>query len=379
MQLTDGSQWRELTNALGGFKMKQLERMLRFELNQDLEEIALGDNKREIIFKVVEEYNYRDQVELLVLAARRFHPQSRPLQIVAQELGVGTNVEVNAHRPNGSFTSQPVKSSGLEDEIRAVNPMVDVKSWIPKLLKIENQICRIEDAAIPFQGVGTGFLVGKNTVLTNFHVIKRFVNDADKLKHKGTVRVRFDYALAADGLSMPAGVDYEVEAILDVSHPHPLEGNPASSILPEPDQLDYALLLIKGEPGNEPIGGFNLATSADKAARGWITLTESVPSFEKGGPLFIYQHPKGARMKLALETNSIIGTNANDTRVYYRTNTEPGSSGSPCFDFDWNLIALHHGYAWFDEHANRGIPINKIYQQLIDRGMGNYIAAEQPA
>ena len=28
--------------------------------------------------------------------------------------------------------------------------------------------------------------------------------------------------------------------------------------------------------------------------------------------------------------------------LYYRTDTEPGSSGSPCFNDPWELVALHH-------------------------------------
>ena len=34
--------------------------------------------------------------------------------------------------------------------------------------------------------------------------------------------------------------------------------------------------------------------------------------------------------------------NGNATRVRHRTNTAGGSSGSPSFDGNWNLLALHH-------------------------------------
>ena len=42
------------------------------------------------------------------------------------------------------------------------------------------------------------------------------------------------------------------------------------------------------------------------------------------------------------ECFSLLSSNANNTRVRYRTNTEEGSSGAPCFDKDWELVALHH-------------------------------------
>jgi V8-like Glu-specific endopeptidase len=84
-------------------------------------------------------------------------------------------------------------------------------------------------------------------------------------------------------------------------------------------------------------------------------------------PLMIAQHPDGKPLKLAVDTESVIGVNANQTRVRYATNTEPGSSGSPVFDFDWNLVALHHlGDPAYNHPPayNQGIPINNIRARL---------------
>src|SRR5258706_313678 len=54
-------------------------------------------------------------------------------------------------------------------------------------------------------------------------------------------------------------------------------------------------------------------------------------------------------------------------RFMNETNPEPGSSGSPCFDFDWALVALtHYGDPNYKHQAsyNQGIPINKIRDRL---------------
>jgi V8-like Glu-specific endopeptidase len=69
-----------------------------------------------------------------------------------------------------------------------------------------------------------------------------------------------------------------------------------------------------------------------------------------------------------------VGVNHTGTRVRYRTNTEAGSSGSPCFDINWNLIALHHlGDPNYDQlhkpEYNQGIPISAIVQLLEHRGI----------
>jgi V8-like Glu-specific endopeptidase len=80
----------------------------------------------------------------------------------------------------------------------------------------------------------------------------------------------------------------------------------------------------------------------------------------------IAQHPDGSPLKLALDMQSVISVNDNGTRVRYATNTEPGSSGSPCFDLDWSLVALHHlgDPAWREPKFNQGVPASIIRKRL---------------
>jgi V8-like Glu-specific endopeptidase len=59
--------------------------------------------------------------------------------------------------------------------------------------------------------------------------------------------------------------------------------------------------------------------------------------------------------------------NAGGTRVTYKTNTQEGSSGSPCFDEDWQLVALHHsGDPRMKQAAefNEGIPLAAIRARM---------------
>ena len=80
-------------------------------------------------------------------------------------------------------------------------------------------------------------------------------------------------------------------------------------------------------------------------------------------------------MKLALDTQAVIGANANGTRVRYRTNTDPGSSGSPCFTMDWDLVALHHygDPKWLNPLFNQGVPIELIRRHIEANGLGNML------
>jgi V8-like Glu-specific endopeptidase len=132
---------------------------------------------------------------------------------------------------------------------------------------------------------------------------------------------------------------------------------------------------LEKEIGHEPIG--NKAADHETPPRGWITLPTAPYNFAANTPLFIVQHPDAAPMKLALDTEAIIGLNSNGTRVTYKTNTEPGSSGSPCFNQNWELVALHHAGdpkslmpMW-----NRGIPIALVTAHLEQAGYGEYIQA----
>jgi trypsin-like peptidase len=137
---------------------------------------------------------------------------------------------------------------------------------------------------------------------------------------------------------------------------------------PALEELDYALVRLA-----EPIGAAPIAlgkdTDAGSKPRGWIELPEAEWPFADQTALFIIQHPDGSPMALALDLEARMEVNANKTRVTYQTGTQPGSSGAPCFNQFWDLIALHHaGDPLYPELApgafNEGIPIHRIVERL---------------
>ena len=67
-------------------------------------------------------------------------------------------------------------------------------------------------------------------------------------------------------------------------------------------------------------------------------------------------------LKLAPDTEAVLSVNANGTRVRYANNTEPGSSGSPVFDINWNLVALHHHCTSQDLVAMRNVAHAQIHE-----------------
>ncbi len=77
---------------------------------------------------------------------------------------------------------------------------------------------------------------------------------------------------------------------------------------------------------------------------------------------------------MALDTEAVIGLNDNKTRVRYTTDTEPGSSGSPCFNQNWELVALHHsGDPNWLPSWNEGIPTDLILDHLTRHDQEKYL------
>lgn len=259
-----------------------------------------------------------------------------------------------AGRPiDGASTN--AAAPGLQRHVRPMLGEFDALVWLDRLAKVQQRVCRIETDN---RALGTGFLVGADLVLTNWHVVQRLVpaNMTDDLS------CRFDYAVHPDGGRVQGEVvDVAPKGIIAWSKCSDAElTNKPDQPPPTAAELDFALLRLSDPAGTK---------------RGWIELAPDPPKLEANGPLLIVQHPDGAPVKVAMDTQSIIGEAFGGLRLRYRTNTNPGSSGSPCFTMDWQLVALHHlgepGSA--PPMYNQGVPINLIRDCLVANGHGALI------
>jgi hypothetical protein len=347
MRLT-GQQYKQLREALlEAFPSKQrLSELVRFNFDKNLDAIALGDDLQEIAFKLIGAAEAEGWVERLIVAARESNPGNSRLFVFAQEFNLATPM--------------PPKLSALalEKIIRKKNSFIDVNTWREQLGQIEAQVCRIEITTNKGREFGTGFLIAPNVVITNYHVMETVIL---KSTAPNQVILRFDYKQLTDGRIINKGTEYrlaEDDWLID-SSPYLADENR----LPTLDELDYALLRVDGVPGQEPIGK---NPDPNSPQRGWLKLPTERYEFVPNDPLFILQHPNATPLKLAFDTEAIIGVNENGTTVRYKTNTEPGSSGSPCFDINWNLVALHHSGDpnWRNPTYNAGTPLSAICSRL---------------
>ena len=222
---------------------------------------------------------------------------------------------------------------------------------------------------IPF---ATGFLVGKNYLLTNHHVF----NEKDKDNIKNFV-AEFRYEQNALGQNAPT-VKYQLDP---------------DSFCVSDEQLDYTLIRVKAREDYDDIG---LAFPEAGENFGWlpmlmdstliappVTCGEEVKDIKgvdseripyaglSGEPVFIIQHPRGAQRRIVLFNNQVQNIYQNFLR--YQADADFGSSGSPIFNSQWQLVGLHHAalVKWDEQklevQGNLGTRICKIVEHLETR------------
>ena len=205
--------------------------------------------------------------------------------------------------------------------------------WRARMRTRERAVCRVEFPG--GTGQGTGFLVGADVVITNYHVLQDHI---EQRQPPSEIVCRFDYRTDADGVTEHAGDAYTLVASEWLIARSPI------------DDLDYAIVRLAQPAGRRP--AFDQAPTE---SRGW--LTPVAHPFEQGESIFIIQHPKAAPLKVA--SGGLV--RAEQTRLYYLANTFNGSSGSPCFTSAWDLVGLHRSG---DAIGNVGVPLAAIVDSV---------------
>jgi endonuclease G len=190
----------------------------------------------------------------------------------------------------------------------------------------------IRDARGRLAGYGTGSLVSPELLLTNHHVLPN-------AEVAGFSTIEFNYQDGVDGLPVPVRA---------------FRLDPDRFFVADPG-LDFALVAVKAEAAELGPFGFNRLIGAEGKAI-------------VGDFVTIIQHPQGEKKKIALRENRVV--DVLDLFLHYETDTEPGSSGSPVFNDQWEIVALHHagvpadGHAEFGDFLNEGIRVSKLLEFL---------------
>lgn len=360
MPILSGSQAEAFWNGLReAYDLDEFRRLLRFALGKRLDSITLGASYDTRVFDVIENAERENWALRLISAACDARPDNADLRAVAAEVGLTAVPScLKDVRVAGSSLERVILDSQFQD----------ISAWRARLGELEGQVCRIELPA--GKAMGTGFLVGPDLVLTNYHVIEEL---ADGTVAPQEARLRFDYRRAANGVQVFEGTAFSLtdDWLVAFRPPSPVdEMADPGDLLPAPSELDFATLRVRGAPG-EQRAGF-AARLPEVPNRGWVRAAQiGSDGFAVGHTLFILQHPDGDPLKLAFGQSD--GLNANQTRLRYRVNTDHGSSGSPCLNASLELVGMHDAGdpAWVPRY-NAAVPVAAIRDQLA----GSAVAAE---
>ena len=256
-------------------------------------------------------------------------------------------------------TASVAEPSALE-RVLGTNNLMGV-AFLERGLQVARSVARIwvaVNAAGRPSGYGTGFMISPQLLLTNNHVL-----ESPSVARRSFVE--FDYQIGLNGKFLPT-ITFDLD--------------PDTFFFTD-EHLDYSVVAIRVDDRNrESLAGF-----------GWNPLIEEEGKAIISQWLNIIQHPNGEPKQLALRENQLV--DLLDDFIQYKTDTEPGSSGSAVFNDQWEVVGLHHSGVWeknaagqilavdgsvwhksMGEHrikwiSNEGIRISKLVKNLRERTM----------
>jgi V8-like Glu-specific endopeptidase len=189
------------------------------------------------------------------------------------------------------------------------------------------------------EGYGTGFLVGPGILITNRHVLDYSDIQGDSL-----------LSIVANAVA-----EFDVEIVPQViapgktrlvsSTPAVFRLAPQTLLLTDAwNALDYVMIALESK---------SIDGQHDISEYGYNRLSADMGKTVTGEPVFIIQHPNGESKKISLLNNRMMIRDEKSSYLYYEADTEPGSSGSPVFNRQWEVVALHHSVEFARDPEDR--------------------------
>lgn len=201
------------------------------------------------------------------------------------------------------------KSTEFFERIIAGNELQDI-NYLARGARAARAIGRvvIRTPSGQLAGYGTGFLIAPRVLITNNHVLESPAAAARS-------QVQFEYEVDIDGQPLsPVAFMLRPGELFFTSK-----------------ELDFTVVAVspKADIGETPLSTY-----------GCLPLVGTKGKVADGEWLTIIQHPGGERKQVCVRENKLLKRDRDV--LWYSTDTLGGSSGSPTFNNDWYVVALHH-------------------------------------
>ncbi|MDN0195587.1 serine protease [Streptomyces sp. S.PNR 29] len=270
--------------------------------NEELQEQATAEAARRYRDSAAQ----REQVEGRLAAGVRFPDDPEALAVRADRI-----LDRGGLSPSAVVAGIHAEAMDLPDaNERIIDLSNELQAWsfLPRGVRAGATVARItlrrEGRELPH---GTGFLVSPRLLMTNHHVLP----DGDFARH---CFAEFNAQVTADNVP-----DTVVR----------LEFDPDTFFAAD-RRLDFALVAVAPSPDGRLPGEIF----------GWNRLSVQLGKVVLGEKVNIIGHPDGRLKEIALRDNAVLVRL--DDFVHYKTDTRPGNSGSPVFNDQWEVVALHH-------------------------------------
>ena len=315
-----------------------LKRMVRFQLNENLEAIAGRGKLQDVVFDLIDWAEATGKLEHLIIGAyeensgnpnlKAFYETVFQIRFITSPIATARNIG-----PDINWRGS-IEEVELQRFWQTQPDWYDV-GFLKRTIQQAASVCRIE---IPTQNIqATGVLIAQKFVFTNYHVLK--LDESDDIQANALNAIlRFGCFTNENGIEAE-GQSFLLDRQKPILHFSPTQ------------KLDYVLLQVDSSI---------LGEKEVKPAQCKIN-TSLAPNMS----INLLQHPSGESMKLSISFDGIVGVYSDIGLIQYVNKAVGGSSGSPCFDDNCNLVALHHAErAKYFGAIREGILLSAIYQDI---------------